>query len=65
MLLPLRGVSAIDAEGKPFWWPEADRALFEAIRAGVLVVERDQHINDPKFAIECAETLLGLIAEMS
>src|SRR5204862_3738978 len=27
VLLPLRGVSAIDAEGKPFWWPEADFAL--------------------------------------
>src|SRR5581483_1945652 len=23
VLVPLRGVSAIDAEGKPFWWPEA------------------------------------------
>src|SRR5206468_286203 len=29
ILLPLQGVSAIDAEGKPFWWPEADAALFE------------------------------------
>src|SRR5207244_6863986 len=23
VLIPRRGVSAIDAEGKPFWWPEA------------------------------------------
>ena len=27
-----RGVSAIDREGQPFWWPEADRALFQSIR---------------------------------
>ena len=24
ILLPLRGVSAIDKAGEPFWWPEAD-----------------------------------------
>ena len=29
ILLPLRGVSAIDKEGGPFWWPEADYALFQ------------------------------------
>jgi uncharacterized protein (UPF0261 family) len=28
VMVPRRGVSAIDAEGKPFWWPEADQALF-------------------------------------
>jgi len=62
VLLPLKGVSAIDAEGKPFWWPEANQALFAAIRAGVSAVERDHHINDPRFAVECAETLMGLIS---
>ena len=35
ILLPLRGVSAIDKEGQPFWWPEADAALFDAIRRHV------------------------------
>ena len=54
MLLPLRGVSAIDAEGKPFWWPEADAALFQSVRnwvaPGVELVELDLHINDPAFA---------------
>ena len=33
-LLPLGGVSAIDAPGKPFHDPAADAALFDAIRAG-------------------------------
>ena len=45
VLLPLRGVSAIDAEGGPFWWPEADAALFQSLRnwvyPGVEVIELD------------------------
>jgi uncharacterized protein (UPF0261 family) len=55
-LLPLRGVSAIDAPGKPFHDPEADQALFAAIRAAWVpapnrrLVEVDAHINDPAFA---------------
>ena len=66
ILLPLRGVSAIDAEGKPFWWPEADRALFESIRnwvsPGVDVIELDLHINDPAFARTAVETLFGFLS---
>jgi uncharacterized protein (UPF0261 family) len=55
-LLPLKGVSAIDAEGQPFHDPAADAALFEAIRAGWKqandrkLIELDLHINDPAFA---------------
>jgi uncharacterized protein (UPF0261 family) len=66
IVLPLRGVSAIDAEGKPFWWPEADRALFESIRHWVAphveLIELDLHINDPAFADACARKLLELMA---
>jgi uncharacterized protein (UPF0261 family) len=65
ILLPLRGVSAIDAEGKPFWWPEADKALFDSIRLwkapAVELVELDCHINDPAFAQAAAARLLGLM----
>ena len=54
IVLPLRGVSAIDAPGQPFHDPEADEALFNAIRQGVhgnvKLVEVDVHINDPVFA---------------
>lgn len=55
-LLPLRGVSAIDAPGQPFYDLQADAALFEAIRDGWAaapnrqLVELDLHINDPAFA---------------
>lgn len=55
-LLPLKGVSAIDAPGQPFHDPEADRVLFDTIRSGWKaapnrhLVELDLHINDPAFA---------------
>jgi uncharacterized protein (UPF0261 family) len=57
-LLPLKGVSAIDAPGQPFHDVEADRALFAAIREGWLhqrnrkLIEVDAHINDAAFARE-------------
>jgi uncharacterized protein (UPF0261 family) len=63
--LPLRGVSALDREGQPFWWPEADRALFESLRLWmsphVRLVELDLHFNDPEFARQMAEELLGML----
>jgi len=55
-LLPLGGVSAIDAPGQPFHDPKADAALFAAIRSGWQpapnrrLVEIDAHINAPAFA---------------
>lgn len=61
VLLPLRGVSAIDAEGKPFWWPAADAALFQSIRNwahGVELIELDLHVNDPAFAAAAAGKLV-------
>ncbi len=65
VLVPLRGVSALDAEGQPFWWPEADAALFQSLRnwmsPHVQLVELDLHINDPRFAQEAARRLLEMI----
>jgi uncharacterized protein (UPF0261 family) len=65
IVLPLQGVSAIDKEGGPFWWPEADAALFQSIRnwvaPSVQVIELDLHVNDPAFARTAAETLLGMV----
>ena len=65
ILLPLRGVSALDCEGGPFWWPDANEALFQSLRnwvAGVELIELDLHIDDPAFARIAAKTLLRLIA---
>jgi uncharacterized protein (UPF0261 family) len=65
LLVPQGGVSAIDAPGKPFWWPEANAALFQSLRnwlsPHVKLVERPEHINDPAFAKAAADALLGLI----
>jgi uncharacterized protein (UPF0261 family) len=64
VLAPLRGVSAIDAEGKPFWWPEADAALFQSLRnwisPRVEMIELEMHINDPAFAEAAASKLLAM-----
>ncbi len=65
VLVPRRGVSAIDAEGQPFWWPEADAALFASLRTWmsphVRLVEVDLHVNDPAFAREAARLLLEML----
>ena len=64
VLLPGRGVSAIDREGQPFDDPAARRALHDAIKGGLpadQVTELDLHINDPAFAERAAETLIHLI----
>ena len=57
----------IDAPGGPFWWPEADQALFDAIkenlRPDVPVIDMDLNVNDPQFARRCAETLLELMKQ--
>ena len=61
VLVPLRGTSAIAAEGRPFHDHEADRALFEALEASldpeVELVGLDLHINDPEFATALADKL--------
>ncbi len=55
-LIPEGGVSGIDAPGKPFWDPAADKALFDTIatnfRAGTSrkLIRVAHHINDPEFA---------------
>jgi uncharacterized protein (UPF0261 family) len=65
VFLPLGGLSMIDAPGRPFWWPEADRALFDALkeelRIGIPVTEMDNNINDPVFARKCAHGLLKML----
>ncbi len=64
-LMPLRGVSALDALGLPFWWPEADKGYLDALKANldsrIRLVEIDAHINDDRFAQGAANTLLKLL----
>ena len=63
--LPLKGISVISAPGQPFFWPEADQALFQAIkqdlRPDIALHELDININDPAFAAAMAAGLLELV----
>jgi uncharacterized protein (UPF0261 family) len=55
-LIPEKGVSAIDAPGKPFHDPEADAALFDALERTVRQTEKRRlvrlplHVNDREFS---------------
>jgi uncharacterized protein (UPF0261 family) len=67
LFIPLKGVSAIDVEGMPFYDPIADAALFDAIRthldrSKVELVELDLPINDPAFADAMADRLMEMLA---
>jgi uncharacterized protein (UPF0261 family) len=64
LLVPLRGVSAIDRAGQPFEDPAARQALYDGIRqhhGAVELLELDQHINDPEFAETAARKLLDMM----
>jgi uncharacterized protein (UPF0261 family) len=65
VFLPLKGVSMMDCESGPFWWPEADAALFasirEHLRKDIPLIELNENINDPGFAESCARSLLHLM----
>jgi len=64
IMLPLKGVSAIDAAGQAFDDPAARSALFDAIRDSrgrIELVELDHHINDAEFAEAASRRLLQLI----
>jgi uncharacterized protein (UPF0261 family) len=71
VLIPRRGVSALDAPGQPFHDPVADAALFDALTGALAghpwarVVVRDEHINDPAFADAAVAELLTLLTEAS
>ena len=65
--LPLKGVSMLDAPGNEFWWPEADRALFDAVKKhlkpGIPVYELDNNINDDKFADAVSKKMLEFLKQ--
>lgn len=55
-IIPEAGLSALDSEGQAFWDPEADAALFDAIRDNLQqtskrkLITSKHHINSPEFA---------------
>lgn len=62
LCLPLKGVSALSAPGKPFHDPDADRALFESLarysNKHVEILRIKTTSEDAPFAEECALALL-------
>jgi uncharacterized protein (UPF0261 family) len=65
-LIPEKGVSMIDAPGQPFYDPEADKCLFDAIEDTVMqngrreILRLPYHINDPEFAEALVESFLEI-----
>ncbi len=65
-LIPEKGVSAIDAPGQPFYDPEADAALFDAIESTVhqtaqrKLLRLPLHVNDTQFADALVEQFLEI-----
>jgi uncharacterized protein (UPF0261 family) len=61
LALPLGGVSMLDVEGEDFYDPEADAALFDAIRENldpeIELIEMETDINDEEFALTIARKL--------
>jgi len=66
VLLPLGGVSMLDAPDKPFHDVDADNTLFESIETGLegsgIKIEKHQmHINDEMFAGHVAAAILEVM----
>ncbi len=66
LLIPEKGVSALDAPGQPFHDPAANRVLFDELEAAIDSTDSRQvrrlpyHINDPEFARAIVEAYLAL-----
>lgn len=64
IMIPLKGVSAIDQTGKAFDDPVARQALYDGVRAthaAVEIVEFANHIKDVAFAEAAAGKLLHMM----
>lgn len=65
LFIPLKGVSAIDVEGAPFYGPLEDAELFEQLRENiddkVELIEMDTDINNEAFAVAMAKKLISMV----
>jgi uncharacterized protein (UPF0261 family) len=66
VLIPEKGVSALDAPGQPFDDPEADAALFDELESAIewtrerRLVRLPLHFNEPAFAQAVVDSFLRL-----
>lgn len=68
LLLPLQGVSMIDAPGQPFYGPEEDAMLFKTLKDNITnplveIIEINANINDIEFSTAAAQKLIELVTE--
>ena len=67
VIIPTKGVSAIDKDGQPFYSPEAIQAWTTNLKANlnqkVNLIEAKSHINDDDFAEKLATTLLNKLKD--
>ncbi|HEX5739584.1 MAG TPA: Tm-1-like ATP-binding domain-containing protein [Hydrogenophaga sp.] len=68
LLLPMGGLSMLDAPGQPFYDPTADAVLFDTLERLFVVSDTHRltrlphHINDPAFAAVVAEEVRAVLA---
>lgn len=67
VLIPLNGVSILDADGERFCDREADQAMFDTLKANlsdkIEVTELNQNINAPEFSTAAVEIFQTMMAE--
>ena len=65
VVLPLKGLSQLDAAGNIFYRPQIDNVLFDSIKTNlsgyIKLLESTAHINDPSFAELLVTSLLALV----
>lgn len=68
LMLPLKGVSGIDAKDQPFYGEEEDKKLFDTLKEltnkdVVTIQEMNCNINDIEFAQRAAQNLIDLMGK--
>jgi len=65
ILIPTRGFSSVDQEGKPFYDPQTDRVLIDSLKrhlkASIPVREIEAHMNDQIFAEAVVKEFLQIM----
>lgn len=66
LMIPRKGFSALDKDGKEFYNKEADKSIISELKENLSysdtqVIEKDNNINDEVFAEEAANQLIHLI----
>ena len=68
VMVPTKGYDSYSVKGMGFWEPDTDQAFVDVLKKelppNIPVIEKDQDINDPKFAEEMARTLVEIMGRV-